>query len=208
MKTKAERLEVAGAIAPSLRESATQDRVRRVARVDAEGNVVGYVSLHEVKKALLKKKEIEIDVVGVRQREVMCKECGLPFPVTKKHGTPTRCPKCWFCTCAFCGKTYQRKTGDTKRKDYKACLSCRKQHKVNNVCKDCGKQLVWNGPRLSPERCAPCANRSRRLPRPKCHVCGKELASLNSRQDPPICLVCHRKSGRKKSEKRRDGARK
>jgi hypothetical protein len=38
-------------------------------------------------------------------------------------------------------------------------------------------------------------------------VCGKELASLNSRQDPPICLVCHRRSGRKTSEKRREGAR-
>ena len=79
-ESRAERLALAGAVAPTLR--AAQER--RIARVDADGNVVGYTTHKRLAESLLARQQIEIAVVeGVRPKTVMCEVCGLPAKVTK-----------------------------------------------------------------------------------------------------------------------------
>lgn len=94
-ENKAERLALAGVVAPFLRESVERTAKRRVARVDESGNVVGYTTLAEVQKALLKRHQIEIDVQpGVKAVEVPCPSCGLPIKKPKTGCTPKRCLRC------------------------------------------------------------------------------------------------------------------
>ena len=79
-ESRAERLALAGAVAPTLR--AAQER--RIARVDADGNVVGYTTHKRLAESLLARQQIEIAVVeGVRPKTVMCEVCGLPAKVLK-----------------------------------------------------------------------------------------------------------------------------
>jgi len=79
-ENRAERLALAGAVAPTLR--AAQER--RIARVDADGNVVGYTTHKRLAESLLARQQIEIAVVeGVRPKTVMCEVCGLPAKVLK-----------------------------------------------------------------------------------------------------------------------------
>jgi hypothetical protein len=66
--SKADRLAVAGVVAPFIREGATSYSLRRVARIDANGNVVGYTTLAAVQKVLLERHKIEIAVQpGIRR---------------------------------------------------------------------------------------------------------------------------------------------
>lgn len=74
---KAQRLAVAGVVAPHLREQSDKAAKRRVARVDKDGNVVGYTTLAEVQRALLERQKIELEVIdGVRPKEIVCAQCG------------------------------------------------------------------------------------------------------------------------------------
>ncbi len=86
---KRERLAVAGAVAPSLR---TRNE-RRVALVNADGEVVRYTTVAEVQAAVLKRQGIEIAVEpGVRPKMVTCEQCGKPVAVSTKSGRlPKRC---------------------------------------------------------------------------------------------------------------------
>jgi len=96
---KAQRLAVAAAVAPGLRSVSEKTASRRVAKVDKDGNIVGYTTLAEVQKALLEKQRIEFDVVeGVRPKEVVCQACGRirkvdrgPIPAVCRFGCDTRC---------------------------------------------------------------------------------------------------------------------
>jgi hypothetical protein len=96
---KAERLAVAGAVAPRLRSQDDKTKSRRVALVDKDGKVTGYTTLAEVQKSLLKAREIELDVQdGVRPKEVVCRACGRtrkvgrgPVPMVCRNGCDTRC---------------------------------------------------------------------------------------------------------------------
>jgi hypothetical protein len=90
---KAERLAVASAVAPLLRSQGERALARRVARVDKDGKVVGYTTLAEVQKSLLRRREIELETVkGVRPKAVICENCGKDVPVKRKGGRlPTMC---------------------------------------------------------------------------------------------------------------------
>lgn len=93
---KAERLAIARVVAPALRRATAEAhemygvadaKMRRVARVDADGKVVGYTTLAEVQKALLKAHAIEIETVdGARPKDVICELCGKPVKVERKSG--------------------------------------------------------------------------------------------------------------------------
>jgi len=90
---KAQRLLVAGTIAPSLRRASQDVKARKVGLLDSEGRVVGYTTLAHVQEALLRERHIELDVVeGVRPKKTMCKNCGKTIEVNKKHGlVPLMC---------------------------------------------------------------------------------------------------------------------
>lgn len=90
--SKAERLAIAGAIAPTLRSTPEAVKARRIARVDADGNVVGYTTVAEVQAALLEARKIELDTEeGVRPEVVVCPLCGRSLKVGTKGRLPTQC---------------------------------------------------------------------------------------------------------------------
>jgi hypothetical protein len=99
--SKAERLVVAGALAPRLRSQDEKVSGRRVALTDKDGKVTGYTTLGEVQRALLRERQIELETIeGVRPTEVVCRHCGKtitvkrgPGPVPKvcKDGCDRRC---------------------------------------------------------------------------------------------------------------------
>lgn len=93
---KAKRLAIAGVVAPFLREGADKALKRRVARVDAEGRVVGYTTLAEVQKALLERATIELAVQpNTPPRETICRVCGRLFSLPAwKRRPPKECDAC------------------------------------------------------------------------------------------------------------------
>lgn len=108
---KAARLAVAGYVAPPLRSASPQTSQRRVARVDKDGNVVGYTTLAEVQRSLLARQDIELEVAeGVRPRAIVCRLCGKVVNVPNKGAVPFTClPSAGGCArqerCAGWGST-------------------------------------------------------------------------------------------------------
>ncbi len=212
---KAERLAVAGYVAPRMRGDSERTASRRVARVDKDGKVVGYTTLAEVQKALLRARAIEIEVVdGTRPDEAICERCGLPAKVRARarvEGGTIRCDKCTFLSCPDCKKPlprcYSAPSMMAKGDGEKVCRPCRaKRTKAAlPVCSGCAKRLSrnseWqyrknNGPDM-PLRCAACSRDARRLSCPTCAVCSKQLhASARYRArtksgKPPMCSDCY-----------------
>lgn len=87
---KAERLVIAGAVAPVLRDGAEKAR-RRIVKTHS-GRVV---TLADVQAGLLKAKKIELEVVeGKRPKEIIC-ACGAVVRVPKTGGVvPKQCQRC------------------------------------------------------------------------------------------------------------------
>ena len=102
---KAERLAVAGQVAPALRANVGEAKARRVAITDADGNVVGYRTLADVQTALLERQSIEIQVDdGVRPKTVMCGVCGKPKAVPVRGRYSANHEECTWAPCAAnCG---------------------------------------------------------------------------------------------------------
>ena len=91
---KAERLALAGAVAPVLRDGAAKAKARRVKIVGKDGKVVRVGTLAEVQEGLLAAKKIELEVEdGVRPKEILC-ACGAVRKVPKKGVLPKQCRKC------------------------------------------------------------------------------------------------------------------
>lgn len=135
MRSKAERLAVAGQIAPSLR--AAPDR--RVALTDAEGSVTGYTTLKEVQRQLLERAKIELEVEGRRPEHVLCKACGTFFRPKKQRGgcVPTFCNACKIgcprcarrkCICLVCA------CGEPMSSSATQCLQCQSAAKATALC--------------------------------------------------------------------------
>ena len=79
---KAQRLALAGAVAPALRGATEKTRARRIALVGADGQVTGYTTLGEVQDALLAARGIELAVgLGALPDQALCKRCGKAIPV-------------------------------------------------------------------------------------------------------------------------------
>lgn len=131
--SKAERLAVACAVAPTLRSQSDKTKSRRVARVDADGKVVGYTTLGEVQKALLRTREIELEVVdGVRPKEVICRACGKTVKVRPQGPPPRVCyggcrGACVECGCLVSAATALRAAVERREPYCKACTSRRRQ---------------------------------------------------------------------------------
>lgn len=92
-RTRAERLAIAGVIAPVVRGQSEQAAARRIYRVDAEGKVVGVTTLAAVQNAVLLAHRLEFDVLdGVRPDTTFCEKCGLPIKPLRNSGKlPKRC---------------------------------------------------------------------------------------------------------------------
>ncbi len=207
---KAERLQVAGLVAPRLRDQDDRTKSRRVAKVDAAGNVVGYVSLADVQKGLLRKQEIEFDVAdGVRPKERLCRLCGRPFRVPLIKGrVPTVCLICRDPLCQDCGTVLKKRGTQLGQRRAVRCGKCR--HLAGRgplrMCPDCGGPISRDRRTVRCERCRPartiepvlCADCKKPLTRRACRRAHeRENASLvrclRCRQTPrpaPHCSVC------------------
>jgi hypothetical protein len=168
--SKAERLAVAGAVAPALRSAARETSTRRVARVDVEGNIVGYTTLAEVQKALLERHKIEIELQpDKRPKEFICERCGKPSKVPKLGVVPKRCKPCKLTTCSACGNQ------KPARRYYKStlCHPCYRRQgprKPRPQCQACGVEVVRRA-----KKCTACADKKEK-PNLRCADCDKELS--------------------------------
>lgn len=213
---KAERLALAGAVAPHLRSQSKKTASRRVGRLDKDGNVVGYTTWAEVQRVQLERRRIEIEVVdGFRPNEAVCHRCGLPANVRARARVAagvTRCDKCTFLSCPDCNKPlprcYSAPSMRPRGGGEKYCRACRKKRTIANLprCADCAQPLsrnsAWqyrkNHGAGVPPRCGACSRKARLLPKPACYICSKPLArsALSSARakagKPPICRGCYR----------------
>lgn len=186
---KAQRLEVAGHIAPSLREQALLARGRRVAVIDASGNVVAYVSLADVQAGVLKRAAIELDVANsVRPELIFCKDCGVPVLVKagRKRASkiPSKCLRCKLGSCVDCGALL---SSGAKYMNAVRCRVCAgTAPKPRTQCADCGKPTYQ-----ASVRCKPCNTARITVPRPQCATCGKTLSN-------PRATHCKRHASKKR----------
>jgi hypothetical protein len=193
--SKAERLAVAGVIAPVLRESEGHARERRVALVNASGEVTGYSSVSEVRRSILLRARIELDVQpGSRPKKTVCERCGCLIRVGKTGKSPRwhrSCrPRCIVCRAEF-GRP-GRASGKTGR-----CVSCCKKKTPTRSCLGCGKNLSITSVYGGSVRCTHCAGKARMKPRPSCADCGRPLpasamwpSKVAKRNGPPTCVKC------------------
>lgn len=137
---KVERLAVAAHIAPSLRSTA----LRRVARTDKNGNVIGYSDIGEIQQALIGRAKIEIDVhEGTRPRRVVCDVCGKICRVRGTTGRPaSRCDECNTPLCTKCKKPLGRKASAPSRRSKSGlCKACRLEKMAKWKCVSCQKKV-------------------------------------------------------------------
>ena len=99
--TGAQRLALAAAEAPILRNASEKTLARRVALVDKDGNVTGYTSGREVLKGLARVQELEHAVEG-RPKTVVCKNCGKSLKVGRSK-IPLVCRQGCERTCSVVG---------------------------------------------------------------------------------------------------------
>jgi hypothetical protein len=191
-KNLIERLSVAGAVAPVLRSQDEKTRTRRVTRVDADGNVVGYTTLEAVQKALLQRDRIEFDVAGgERPTRLICPECGGIMLAKKKGKERTRCDACTHPRCHACGTRARSIKPAGTRETYQcnACVLKKRREAATEptfaVCADCGLEKT----RSSSQRCRDCASRKmREVVRHRCEGCDKVMT--RKRNGRCICLKC------------------
>jgi hypothetical protein len=194
-RNKAERLAIAGAVAPSVRAGAASARERRVGRLDSDGNVVGYTTLAEVQRALLERDRIEFDVDAERPARLVCPECGGLMVAKRKGKERRRCDACTHPRCLTCGKRARSIKNQGTRETY-VCWSCtakslRASAKAPTyaTCSDCGAQKA----RSSGQRCRPCASAAMAaVIRHRCEDCSKPMK--RRRAGRCLCLPCaHRR---------------
>lgn len=200
-RSKAENLALVSVLAPHLREAVNRAAARRVARVDAQGNVVGYTTLVEVQKSLLRRHALEIELQpDERPREVFC-SCGLPIKVAKVGRTPTHCTRCKSDRCSKCdGPLAKGSCAPWK-------IAQRRAKGIEPVCSSCKRA------RLEAIRAAragaPCPCDDAPATRTPCVVCicvrcGTCRARMSrethpergSKEAPPMCRPCYLARGR------------
>lgn len=200
---KATRLAVAGIVAPHLRNQTGRVASRRVAKVDKDGNVVGYTTLAEVQEALLLMRQIELDVVdGVRPKEKMCRLCGRTFKVRSGGIVPKLCSACVTPSCVVCHAPLPRLGHTLKKRRPARCMDCRTAQKQSRLpCVDCGGLLSKHASAPGyksrkeglPPRCRACTivlNASRVK---RCADCDAKLAANTKTGRCRDCLNLHPK---------------
>jgi hypothetical protein len=205
---KAERLIVAGVVAPALRAAPESVRKRRVARVDKDGNVVGYTTLAEVQEKVLLTRSIELAVDdGTRPILVMCRRCGMEFRPRKNGRVFVVCNSCSTPKCLGCGKVLTPSQNANRRKRCWGCYTeWRRDGRKRQHCVDCG---VEHGiPAAKSNRCQDCHFKRIRAERAMCCVCNRKLspdintpAKVKKRGgEATKCRTCHLR-GRSKKER-------
>lgn len=208
LRPKPEALAIAGYSAPRLRGQPEAVRMRRIAKTDQDGNVVGYTTLEEVQKALLRRQEIEFDVAdGVRPKKIVCRHCGKLVATPKKGGpVPVCCASCRHYKCADCGaETTERRSN---RRDSVRCMPCRRTFVACKVtlcagCKNPCKKLGKKSHAIP--RCRPCRKLLTRRVAVFC-ACGKQLSDDASYKGSTRCLPCWHKMRRGKPKGTRANA--
>lgn len=202
---KAERLIVAGVVAPSLRAAPESVRKRLVAVVDKDGTVVGYRALEDVQKDILRARAIELETQeGVRPKAVLCQKCGKSFRVKAKGAIGRFCAEHTEVTCA-CGK----KLGmNAARAGISRCGRCVRL-KPRASCA-CGIALSRTSTSQGITRCVKCAGEARRKRVRVACACGAKLGInadykgstqcrkcfLNEHTKPPVVCSCGAKLSR------------
>lgn len=203
-----EALAIAGYVAPRLRSQPEAVRMRRIGRLDKDGNVVGYTTLGDAQKALLKRQEIEFDVADrEKSKYIKCRLCGILSRRPKGGGRANLCSLCSVPKCGRCGVNVERKRlTPSKLKRTKGavrCFACFKaQVKPRPTCIDCGKLLSASASQKKTKRCWQCngvANRKVHPPKPKCVDCGKQLSDMRSQR----CLLHAGAERRRRQEDRK-----
>lgn len=101
-RNRAQRLALAGHVAPALRRGADVAAQRRVTVEARDGSVAGYTTVLEVQKALVAANEIEIQVLpDAAPVAVPCERCGLPIPPKPMGSWRPICAAC-RCVAATC----------------------------------------------------------------------------------------------------------
>ena len=183
--SKLARLGVAAIVAPSLRINADRAKRRRVGRVGADGEVVGYTTLAEVQEKVLEAAKVELAVEGARPTVVPCAICGMPAVVRRKAKIELqRCPSCARpARCDGCGK---------------------------GLVPHVARRQLRRGPG-APLRCRACWLAARRegadLVGRGCARCGVELSrtvvSYSARRGKlPTCRGCYRGEARREASKK------
>ncbi len=181
-----DRLSEAGEVAPLIRRAAM--RPRRVALVNADGEVTGYTTNVDIARALLAKREIEIDVLpGRREMERMCVNCGQEFPLTKRAPHQRVCPR--GCPCAAgCGTRvgHMRVIALRSLGVPANCQECRDRVRVQQAavvaCDACGSLFSRLGKAILCGRC-PCVTCGAVLPR-------SQVATRRYAGRPLECSAC------------------
>lgn len=187
-RTKAERLALAAAVAPSVRDSA--ERPRRVALIDADGNVTGYTDVSSVQRTILERAKIELDV-GPNGARLCCQVCGR---MAKRRGPrSTRCDRCERRRCDDCGDALaasRGKPGQYVAKDgFVLCRSCRKLRTKPNQCAVC--KATFKGTRRAPgARCQLCRKVALAAKVWLCTLCGEPCSNRATR-----CRSCALRAG-------------
>lgn len=197
---KAQRLELAAAEAPLLRNASEKTLARRVALVDKDGKVTGYTSGREVLKGLAKANELEHVVQeGVRPKTVICKNCGKTAKTPNMGPVPSTCGQCQA-TCATRGCSAIPPTGAFRPPAIRArggsawvCMPCarrrRRTHSTQTVCAGQGCTI-----KASKKSTSPRAQESRGYAPWMCRQCNARRKAAFLADVEPVRLR-RRKSG-------------
>lgn len=166
--SKAERLAIAGAIAPRMRETEELARTRRVRLYNQQtGEETGSATLADARAGILKRAGIELETrPGVRPSQVLCLSCRNLFK-TRPGPTPKYCHTCKAPKCKRCDAQLKAAPSLKKGRRRGLCFACWRVSRKENTarsrtCSDCG------GPTSAAlsKRCRDCyAKRRTKKPR-------------------------------------------
>lgn len=210
---KSQTLALAGAIAPTVREQHAAASERRVALVDAEGNVVGYTTLAEVKRQILARAKIEFSVMNGRPKKAFCEACGAVIQVKRVGAAPTQCRKCRRAVCVDCGvdrKQYGKLRCAACWAKARAAPTCRRGHSrpAGKACRECQKinNAKSHAKRVAARRDAAMKRTAEMSPvpgAPSCANCGIGLRTVEKpcytrrrAGKPPMCKSCSQRRAR------------
>lgn len=191
--SKTTRLHVGAYASPRIRgKPFHKNLTRKVARVDADGKVVGYTSLSELQDAVLTRKQIELELLeGQRPKEVICTHCGHIIRVSQKGGhVPTVCRDGCDRRCSTPGCTHEI--------GHRQALNRARNNVAIAYCFACSN---------APKAAASVASRKQNL----ASHCGHGHAftpenTITKKSGSRACRACHNAASKERSRLKRSGS--